>query len=725
MLQQVKFMLYRRYLESDNRSHNHDGYELVNVLLKNLSKTHPRQCLILLHSRLIQFFIKNSFEGYHGFTIAKGIDDYSSDEYLDKLVELYEQLLLKYSSDQAVIAPIVDELLSLNNEISVAMAFLAIAEHPELHNKRVESLLANSSTIEKYLQGSVEFYFLKMLKSWYSTLNSPRAHEYQRRLLSYVSSSDPYVDKDRRYGDLLFPHLWREKWELICNTLPDDGLLPEMKKCVGELFRRFGRKIVIERDRHSVTMAVYSGGITDNATYATFSTDNWLSSFLKLNEAKHWHFHRHPVDLHAHADAFKKCVASNPIKFKDFIFDIARRDDVRPCYLISGIEGLLDGGVSIDEMWPLANKYISTEYASDDSYSFRQIAGHYLKSNNPYIDMIVPIIIDVINQPADERLLSSQVYEDENKLEGVVNNMINRAINSKQGRAIELLIQLTAIPERRRQTYDTFLNLVPSLNESLRTLPMHYLYVKEHYDEELYFPLLRKSLEFMGPEALLLRTDAIQWCFYHKPDVVSDYVNKIEKDYRSHSILSLICFYGLSVSARKDVCEEMLERILAHNDEHVIAEIIKVSMKMYVDPDYTQYSKKYLERYSSDGRETVIDAFCMHCDELPVEAFTFYRDLAKSWKKIQHRDIYSQLEYVTKCIAHNPVECYKFIQEQDYSHLNTDGISDEEVVKVLLKIYGKLKEDEDEESMNEIMDMFDEFIFRGNRVLYSALEKLN
>ena len=92
---------------------------------------------------------------------------------------------------------------------------------------------------------------------------------------------------------------------------------------------------------------------------------------------------------------------------------------------------------------------------------------------------------------------------------------------------------------------------------------------------------------------------------------------------------------------------------------------------------------------------------------------------------IKHRDIYSQLEYVTKCISSYPVECYKFIQEQVLSGIDNEQFSDEEVVKVLLKIYGRLKEDEDEESLNEIIDMFDEYIFRGNRVIYSALDKLN
>ena len=71
------------------------------------------------------------------------------------------------------------------------------------------------------------------------------------------------------------------------------------------------------------------------------------------------------------------------------------------------------------------------------------------------------------------------------------------------------------------------------------------------------------------------------------------------------------------------------------------------------------------------------------------------------------------------------MECYKFIKDQDYASIDAQWIADDDVVKDLLKIYGKVKEDEDESSLNEIMDMFDEFIFRGNRIIYSAIGKLS
>ena len=716
--------LLQKYLESDNRAHNHDGYELVDVLSKNLSITHPRQFLSILHSCLVQFIRNNAFKGYHGFTITKGFNGFSTDEYLDKLLDIYEQLLLRFSSDSAVIAPIVDELLALNNETSLAMAFSAMAEHPELHSQLIESLVANSSTIEKYLQGPVKYYFLKMLKSWYLTLESMKAEEYQRKVLSYVSSSDYLANKEKKYSSMPFPHLWHEKWELICNTLPNNGLLPEMKKCAGELQRRFGRKFIVERDRHGITSAVYCGGITDDATYATFSPAVWLSSFIKLNETNYWRFNRKPIDLRAHADAFKKCVAADPVKFKDFVFEISQRNAIKPDYLVSGIEGLLDGGVDIEEMWPLASRFITTEYAVANSFSFGQIAGHYFKTDNKYIDMILPVVVDVMALSPCERLIAYSDDKTESKLEDIVNNMLTRAINSEQGRALELLIQLASIPKRRKQAYEIITNAIPSLNQCLRTLPVHYLYVKDHFDESMYFPLLKECLSYLGPEALVLRGDAVQWCFYHKPEVVCDYIERIEKDPKSHVILSQICFYGLRVDNQREKCGELLERILSQNDEHVIATMVKVSMKMFADPDYAQYSRTYLERFVSDVREEVVDSYCLYCDELPIDAFIFYRGLAKSWKSIKHSEIHSQLEYVTKCIASYPVECYKFVQDQDYASIKDQWIADEEVVTVLLKIYGKLKEDEDEESLNEIMDLFDEYIYRGNRVIYTALGKL-
>ena len=73
----------------------------------------------------------------------------------------------------------------------------------------------------------------------------------------------------------------------------------------------------------------------------------------------------------------------------------------------------------------------------------------------------------------------------------------------------------------------------------------------------------------------------------------------------------------------------------------------------------------------------------------------------------------------------DPVGCYKFIKEQDYSSIEDVWTADDEVVKILLKIYNKMRQDEYENEMNELMDLFDDYIYRGNRVLSDALSKMD
>ena len=101
----------------------------------------------------------------------------------------------------------------------------------------------------------------------------------------------------------------------------------------------------------------------------------------------------------------------------------------------------------------------------------------------------------------------------------------------------------------------------------------------------------------------------------------------------------------------------------------------------------------------------------------------------------------------------DPVGCYNFIKEQDYlmkeldakidkidsSSANTNtnshkaisgekgdtGVSRDEIGAMadVAEETGEL--DEDENEMNELMDLFDDYIYRGNRVLSDALSKMD
>ena len=81
--------------------------------------------------------------------------------------------------------------------------------------------------------------------------------------------------------------------------------------------------------------------------------------------------------------------------------------------------------------------------------------------------------------------------------------------------------------------------------------------------------------------------------------------------------------------------------------------------------------------------------------------------------------LYNQIKYVKKCISTYPILCYRFLQSQQSENMLS---FDNEVAKVLFEIYRKLSYDEDTDAMNELLDIFDEYFYRDNRVMkYAAL----
>jgi hypothetical protein len=48
----------------------------------------------------------------------------------------------------------------------------------------------------------------------------------------------------------------------------------------------------------------------------------------------------------------------------------------------------------------------------------------------------------------------------------------------------------------------------------------------------------------------------------------------------------------------------------------------------------------------------------------------------------------------------------------------------DEIVEVLLEVYKKLRQEEDADAMNEMLDLFDEYVYRDNRVMKAAVALL-
>lgn len=378
------------YLISDSPYNSHDGYELADVLCKQFCVEYPEELLGILHCCICETVRKKAQSGYYGFSTTKKLYRIDTENnYVEKILKMYEDLMIRYASD-TLGRSFVLELLSLNNETTLSVAFAAMAEAPRQYDDQIRLLLEDNAKIGIYLRGDVEFFFLKMLKAWYETLNENDAERYQWAILSYKSEFDFKYDPERRWSQFLCPHLWRDKWALICNTLPEDLMIPEMKKCFQELLRRFGKKLMIEGQDHSVRVLYASDGVVDGEMYAKWPISNWLSSFLKLDEYK-WRKGRVPVSLDQHAEAFKKCVSSLPEKFYDFVLSINSITDIPDRYKVAGLEGLLAGGISPYALWILSKRYITEEFAKENYHTFGEIAEYYVKEENEYIDDVMSL----------------------------------------------------------------------------------------------------------------------------------------------------------------------------------------------------------------------------------------------------------------------------------------------------------------------------------------------
>lgn len=493
--------LLRDYIISENFGNKHNEYELVEELCPRLCAEYPKEMLGILHRCICETVRKTAQQSIYIFSTTKIFDATFAKDCIGKLLKMYEDLLIRYSSDGSTVRPLVEELMSLHNETTLSMAFAAMAVAPGMHDGLIRSILNDNVKIGGYLHGDVGFFFLRLLRVWYDTLDGVETVWYQRLLLSYRSEFDFKYDSERRWCLLLCPHLWRDKWKLICNTLPEDSFIPEMKRCFQELMRRFGSRDIVERCDHSITAALYCGGVVGNDTYARWPISNWLSSFLKLSEYK-WREGRNPISLRVHAEAFEKCVAANPKKYYNFVFDISAKTDVSDMYKIAGLKGLLVGGVDPYALWVLAEKYITEDFARNDCYTFSQLAEYYIKEENSHVDAIMGLCKTLVLSPFSEPQKTLNENESNRDKSIKARDLLNMAINSYQGRAAELLVHMCRIPLRRPIVYSFFTDNSTIMHECVRTLPLYYLNAKDYYDAELYFPLMRSILSGMGSEAL-------------------------------------------------------------------------------------------------------------------------------------------------------------------------------------------------------------------------------
>ena len=496
----------------------------------------------------------------------------------------------------------------------------------------------------------------------------------------------------------------------------------EAKRCKQELCRRFNGTYTNEKFDYHVTAASICGGITTQEIYNHFSPENWLSSFGKLDERRAFRKGNFPpISLRAHAEAFTKCVENSPEKYKRFIFSLHDNPNIKSMYQEAGLLGLFLGGTNKKELVPLFQKYMKVDYIKNSAYTFEQLATNYTKEENSVIDDLIPILIQAIKQP----LLLKDEQEDLHckRLADIVQHKLGVAINSFQGHALNILISICALSTRRVQIYNLLNLLYKDLAIELRLEVLYYIYYKEYYDEVLTDKLFSVYLSGSGAYGLIVRTDVVQSYFYFKTDTVRAYIADLMQDNRCHDILAQIFFYGLYHDDIRDICKQNLNKILLLNDKKVIATMIRLSLENISESCYREIASDILLCHIADNREEIVKSYEYHIDSLSVEGFNLFKEITKNWNYKTHRERLSQIKYLEKCASMLPLDCYLYIKAHDFLH-SDDFYLREKIVKLLLGIYKQMKEEENLDAMNKMMNLFDEYVIANFYIINDAIEKL-
>ena len=705
--------LIRSYLCKEEKHENkHDAYMLVDKLCKKLVEEYPNEYLVIFHRCFIEAVEKK------GQYTTGDLFNHDVDSYDYKLLNSYKSLLARKSCEGDKVKSLVVDLISTNNECAICMAFEIMAIFPSLYNEEILAILNVPAKMDFYLHGDIGYFFLLLLSKWYAVQDVKNRCFYKDIVLNYKSTCDFLPDKQRKFGGTLYPYLWYDKWKLVSVTLPevDDDII--LNRCRQELYRRYhNRPYKLKKTSHLACMAEVCGGTLNEEKYTKLSFDNWLQIFA-VNDC--WHYNRKPVDLRVNADQFRKCVSENPDKFMPFVVRLFSNDSILPMYKIAGVKGLLEGGIDIGLLWPYVKKFLALDFIKNNPHDFYEIMKYYFESENTFINELIPFLRSIV-AITDEVYHACPSVPDSDELSTNVNNLLTKALNSPQGKSVDLLIKLCGIDERKSCSYQLLNEMEPSLTEDLKILVVHKIFDTKFYDSEMTQVTFKRYIKWLPAEALYVCSGVIQYYWYHKPMIVQTYIDRIEADVRAHKLLAEIYFYGLTVPERCGDCERRLEGLLTLNNDEVIADIVKVCLKSYSHDEYMEFSDRYLRRYANDGREKVIQAYCWYAKELPVSAIDIFLDVYSYFKANKYRDVSDELKYIKKCIIDYPKECLLFILAQEFENKDDSHLVNEAITEVLLMIYKRLNEEKDIDSLNLLMDRFEELLYSGHNSILNRV----
>ena len=707
------------YLLGDEKNHReHDDYVLVEVICQKLYEEHPRRFFEMMVECFLEVIDKTSTKSSDWYSFDSVFGSYWVRDYPNKL---FGWLVEAGKKEIGFSTSYVTRLLETKSEKAITLAFILMACAPSAFDTEIKEIVSDDIKLDNYLEYSdFKYYFLELLRIWYLGLGVTEKEWYQKRVLLFHSCTDSIADKGRRNGRPLYYCLWRRKWELVY-TIEDEGMSEGLRRCKLELRRRYGGDYDNPKQSPSVPMARVCGGIVSSEVYKTFSKKAWLHSFYGIKEhrpgpSNEWI----PFDDRVHAKEFSLCVSANPSGYSEFVKDLFSDERVSDLYRFSGLDGLLKGGCDPMVLLPLFRHFMNEGFVSHNSFEFFEISTRFARVEEME-DELFRFYRHTIISGVSDTLGKESGDSRERKPE----EMLNSIINKRAGRALEALIDLASDKRLRGRVYQELGFLCEWMNPEMRLLVFYKIYSQLYYEESLFNSLFDTYLPQMGTELLLLRPNLIQRYLYFDTSRILSYVERIHMDRLSHEMLAQVYFFGISHSSVRDYCLSRLEDILAFGDEKMVSRMVEVAYVHVQDMEFSKLSEEILLRFANDERTAVRNAYLWHCKHLPTTSFPLFMSLSSNWKPAKMHEWYSVLEYVLRCCSVYPVECYSFVHKHKIIGQEEPWRYEDELIKVLLAIYKKLKYNDDREMLEKLMDLFDGLILMGNSTVASALETMS
>lgn len=726
---EAKEILYEILSErKEYRSKNHNDDHFFEDICGKLVKEHPLVFYPVLKDAFL-FGIDTSRYNNGNRVLDDNYmfrNTYSRHENYSKILEWIISILQDNICSNIEFVKQEVEIYVDNREISsFVMAMRIMNREPKLFIPIIIDILKNSKLVDELLNyGDEVYYFCELLKSSYRYLSQSQREWYQMYVYNFVSVIDFIPNKKHDIFTLLYPHLGKRKRKLIY-TIPTEDLIVELAEEKKMLDRRFPYKCVNIKPDISMPMASFCGPLTSMVNYMNFTKEAWKKSFLKLKDESCYRKGKFfPFDINEHAKAFQKCVADKPTYFFRFVEELFDDLQIHFRYKLAGLTGLLEGGIPVEQLVYMHQHLRCTFSDGEYSYQFFEITQKMCNKESPYIDHIIPYLLPIIKSNY-ESIYNTSIENEVADLHGI-DNLLTEGINIRQGRALRVLIDICKIKSRQKQIYTTLKSIYPTLNVELQLVVLHYLYVKEYYNEELFPQLLQVCLTAPISEYLLIQADAIHQYWHDSPEIVLPYVKSIIHHRRSQQLLSQILFWGNGYEKSKEYSKKYLEIILAEDFEEVVGQLIELSIKNISNSIYHDLSRSLLLRYASDKRKKIHDTYILFCNKLPIHEFLLFERLFANWTQTLDEDrIYSILEYLKKCSSTYPIECYHCIKCISKAYIEKYIFREEDIIELLLAIYKYLKDGDDIEILEEIMDTFDQLMLKCNFNMSKVLANID